>query len=42
MQGAQALEIGLGSGALSIGALKAGAKRVTALEINPRQGVRRF
>lgn len=36
MQGARALEIGLGSGVLSIGALKAGAKQVTALEINPR------
>lgn len=36
MQGANVLEIGLGSGILSIGALKAGAKQVTALEINPR------
>ena len=33
---AHVLEIGLGSGVLSIGALKAGAKQVTALEINPR------
>lgn len=36
IQAANVLEIGLGSGVLSIGALKAGAKRVTALEINPR------
>lgn len=36
MVGAQALEIGLGSGVLSIGAAKAGAACVTALEINPR------
>ncbi len=36
LQGAEVLEIGLGSGVLSIGALKAGAKQVTALEINPR------
>ena len=36
LQGAHVLEIGLGSGVLSIGALKAGAKQVTALEINPR------
>jgi release factor glutamine methyltransferase len=36
LQGAEVLEIGLGSGVLSIGALKAGAKHVTALEINPR------
>ena len=36
IQGAQVLEIGLGSGVLSIGALKAGAAQVTALEINPR------
>ncbi len=36
IQDANVLEIGLGSGVLSIGALKAGAKRVTALEINPR------
>lgn len=34
--GAEALEIGLGSGVLSIGAARAGAKRVTALEINSR------
>jgi release factor glutamine methyltransferase len=33
---AEVLEIGLGSGVLSIGAAKAGATRVTALEINPR------
>lgn len=39
IQGANALEIGLGSGVLSIGALKAGAKQVTALEINPRAKV---
>jgi len=36
IQGADVLEIGLGSGVLSIGAARAGAKRVTALEINPR------
>ncbi len=36
IQGANVLEIGLGSGVLSIGALKAGANQVTALEINPR------
>lgn len=36
---AQVLEIGMGSGVLSIGALKAGAKQVTALEINPRAKV---
>ncbi|HLC19906.1 MAG TPA: methyltransferase [Candidatus Nanoarchaeia archaeon] len=36
IQGAHALEIGVGSGVLSIGAVKAGAKKVTALEINPR------
>ncbi len=36
LQGANVLEIGLGSGVLSIGALKAGARQVTALEINPR------
>lgn len=33
---AEVLEIGLGSGVLSIGAARAGAKQVTALEINPR------
>lgn len=36
IQGKEVLEIGLGSGVLSIGAARAGAKRVTALEINPR------
>lgn len=36
IQDAEVLEIGLGSGVLSIGAARAGAKRVTALEINPR------
>lgn len=36
IRGARALEIGLGSGVLSIGTLKAGAARVDALEINPR------
>ncbi|MBX3014467.1 MAG: 50S ribosomal protein L11 methyltransferase [Caldilineaceae bacterium] len=36
IQKAEVLEIGLGSGVLSIGAARAGAKRVTALEINPR------
>ena len=36
INGAEVLEIGVGSGVLSIGAIKAGAKRVTALEINPR------
>ena len=36
LPGAHVLEIGLGSGVLSIGALKAGAARSTALEINPR------
>jgi len=34
--GAEALEIGIGSGVLSIAAARAGARRVTALEINPR------
>lgn len=33
---AKALEIGIGSGVLSIGAVKAGAEKVIALEINPR------
>ncbi len=36
IQGAEALEVGLGSGILSIGVARAGAARVTALEINPR------
>lgn len=36
LQAAHVLEIGLGSGVLSIRALKAGARQVTALEINPR------
>lgn len=36
IKNAEVLEIGLGSGVLSIGAARAGAKRVTALEINPR------
>ncbi|WP_295885969.1 50S ribosomal protein L11 methyltransferase [uncultured Thiohalocapsa sp.] len=36
LSGAEALEIGLGSGVLSIGVARAGAARVTALEINPR------
>nr|VFK20839.1 MAG: Ribosomal protein L11 methyltransferase (PrmA) [Candidatus Kentron sp. LPFa] len=36
IKGADALEIGLGSGVLSIGAARAGAAKVTALEINPR------
>lgn len=36
IRGAEALEIGLGSGVLSVGAARAGARRVTALEINPR------
>ncbi|MBS3138586.1 50S ribosomal protein L11 methyltransferase [Candidatus Woesearchaeota archaeon] len=36
VKGAKTLEIGVGSGVLSIGAVKAGAKKVTALEINPR------
>jgi release factor glutamine methyltransferase len=36
IQGAEVLEIGLGSGVLSIGVARAGAKGVTALEINPR------
>lgn len=33
---ANVLEIGLGSGVLSIGSIKAGAKKVVGLEINPR------
>lgn len=36
MAGAEALEIGAGSGVLSIAAARAGARRVTALEVNPR------
>ena len=36
IQGARTLEIGIGSGVLSIGAVKDGAEKVTALEINPR------
>ncbi|WP_204105318.1 MULTISPECIES: methyltransferase [Spirulina sp. CCY15215] len=36
MQNAEVLEIGLGSGVLSIAAISKGAKSVTALEINPR------
>ncbi len=36
IKGAKVLEIGVGSGVLSIGAVKAGAEKVTALEINPR------
>jgi len=36
IKGAKALEIGVGSGVLSIGAVKLGAEKVTALEINPR------
>lgn len=36
IQGASALEVGVGSGVLSIGAIRAGAAKVTALEINPR------
>jgi len=36
IQGASVLEVGVGSGVLSIGAVRAGAARVTALEINPR------
>jgi len=36
IKGANALEIGLGSGVLSIGVARAGAAQVTALEINPR------
>ncbi len=36
IKGANVLEIGVGSGVLSIGAVMAGAEEVTALEINPR------
>lgn len=36
LRDAEVLEVGLGSGVLSIGALHAGARQVTALEINPR------
>jgi release factor glutamine methyltransferase len=36
IKNASVLEIGVGSGILSIGALKQGARVVTALEINPR------
>ncbi|MCB9528215.1 MAG: methyltransferase [Myxococcales bacterium] len=36
IKGAAALEVGVGSGVLSIGAIRAGAAKVTALEINPR------
>lgn len=36
IRSADLLEIGVGSGVLSIGCVRAGAKRVTALEINPR------
>lgn len=36
IKGARVLEMGIGSGVLSIGAVKAGAEKVTALEINPR------
>lgn len=36
IKGAKVLEIGIGSGVLSIGAVKTGAEKVTALEINPR------
>jgi methylase of polypeptide subunit release factors len=36
IKGANVLEVGVGSGVLSIGAARAGAARVTALEINPR------
>ncbi len=34
--GRKALEIGIGSGVLSIAVVRAGARKVTALEINPR------
>lgn len=33
---ADVLEVGLGSGVLTLGAIRAGARHVTALEINPR------
>jgi release factor glutamine methyltransferase len=36
VRGANVLEIGIGSGVLSIGVVRAGASHVTALEINPR------
>lgn len=36
IEGASVLEVGVGSGVLSIGAIRAGAANVTALEINPR------
>ena len=36
IKGANVLEVGVGSGVLSIGAARAGAAKVTALEINPR------
>lgn len=36
VQGAEALEVGVGSGVLSIAVARAGARHVTALEINPR------
>lgn len=40
LSGASALEVGVGSGVLSIAVARAGARHVTALEINPR--ARRF
>ena len=36
VKGAKVLEIGIGSGVLSISVVKAGAKKVLALEINPK------